>query len=59
MPERGLEKLRESVQKVRSEVEKVIVGQQGVVRYMLVTLFCGGQAHPVYAGPYAFGHYWH
>ena len=44
MPERGLEKLRESVQKVRSEVEKVIVGQQGVVRYMLVTLFCGGHA---------------
>jgi MoxR-like ATPase len=44
MPGEELRKLHECVDKARSEMEKVIVGQHNVVRYMLVTIFCGGHA---------------
>ncbi len=44
MPAEGLDKLRESVERTRSELKKIIVGQDKAVRYMLVTLFCGGHA---------------
>jgi MoxR-like ATPase len=44
MPQEGIEKLREKVEKVQSELDKVIVGQHNVVRHMLATLFCGGHA---------------
>jgi MoxR-like ATPase len=44
MPKEGLDELREKIDKARSELAKVIVGQHDAIRYMLVTLFCGGHA---------------
>jgi MoxR-like ATPase len=44
MPQEGLDQLRDKIEKARAELAKVIVGQHDVIRYMLVTLFCGGHA---------------
>ena len=40
--EREVERFREDVERLRSEVAKVIVGQDGVIDHVLLALFAGG-----------------
>ncbi len=43
-PESAIRQTREAYERLRSEIAKVIVGQDEVVEQMLITLFCHGHA---------------
>jgi|GEM_PF-5549045 len=38
----SIEYIREQVERIRNEVHKRVVGQDGLVRSILITLFSGG-----------------
>ncbi|HHT9120724.1 MAG TPA: AAA family ATPase [Candidatus Hypogeohydataceae bacterium YC41] len=45
---KAIEKIAEGRQKIKEEISKVIVGQEGVIEHMLIALFCKG--HCLFVG---------